>query len=153
MKDEVIACRHLGRFFKASIDFDLEPIDFIIKALESNYKIGIENYRGQWYSQSPYYYLDEFLEENIMQKIQYEEKDKDYEKERMYWVGYCLQDWSNRTTLKGKDISNLWRKKGIEQIYYNYKIYHTVDPLYVLEDSIEINNININFEDVLIKGK
>ncbi|WP_297633555.1 hypothetical protein [uncultured Clostridium sp.] len=149
MKDSVIACRHLGRFFKISIDYDLEPIDFVIKALESNYKIGIEEYRGQWYSQSPYYYMEEFLEENYIRRVKYKEEDKEYEKERMYWLGYCLQDWSNRTILNGKDISEHWGREGIEQIYSHYKIYHTVDPLYVLEDSIDINDIKLDFEKIL----
>ncbi|MGL4848342.1 MAG: hypothetical protein ACRC28_05370 [Clostridium sp.] len=151
MKETVIACRHLGRFFKASVEYNLEPIDFLLKALESNYKIGIEEYRGQWYSQSPYYYMEEFLEENNVKKIEYKKEDKEYEKERMYWLGYCMQDWSNRTILKGKDISKLWGRDGIEQVYSHYKIYHTVDSLYVLEDSIEMNNIKINFEEILVK--
>ncbi|MGL5646662.1 MAG: hypothetical protein ACRDDY_02330 [Clostridium sp.] len=151
MKEIVIACRHLGRFFKASVEYNLEPIDFVLKALESNYKIGIEEYRGQWYSQSPYYYMEEFLEENNVKKIEYKKEEKEYEKERMYWLGYCLQDWSNRTILKGKDISKLWGRDGIEQVYSHYKIYHTVDSLYVLEDSIEMNNIKINFEEILVK--
>ncbi|MGL5417707.1 MAG: hypothetical protein ACRDAU_18715 [Clostridium sp.] len=151
MKETVIACRHLGRFFKASIEYNLEPIDFILKALESNYKIGIEEYRGQWYSQSPYYYMEEFLEENNVKKIVYKKEDKEYEKERMYWLGYCLQDWSNRTILKGKDISRLWGREGINQVYSHYKIYHTVDSLYVLEDSIEMNNIKLNFEEILVR--
>ncbi|MGL4912331.1 MAG: hypothetical protein ACRC3Y_07855 [Romboutsia sp.] len=151
MKETVIACRHLGRFFKASIEYNLEPIDFILKTLESNYKIGIEEYRGQWYSQSPYYYMEEFLEENNVKKIVYKKEDKEYEKERMYWLGYCLQDWSNRTILKGKDISRLWGREGINQVYSHYKIYHTVDSLYVLEDSIEMNNIKLNFEEILVR--
>lgn len=149
LSDKTIACRSFGRFLKASVDYDLEPVEFILKALESEYKDGIEDYNNHWYSQSPYYYLEEFLETNKISIEKYKDEDKTYEKERMYWMGYCLQDWSNRTTLKGKDICKLWGEKGIEQILSHYKIYHTVDPLVVLEDSIDINNINLDFEKIL----
>ncbi|MGL4760717.1 MAG: hypothetical protein ACRCWG_04590 [Sarcina sp.] len=149
MSNTSVACRHLGRFFKASIDFDLEPIEFILKALKSEYKVGIETYTSTWYSQSPYYYLEEFLESNSIKKYIYAQEDIVYEKERMYWMGFCLQYWSNRTTLKGKDIASLWGESGIEQLLKHYKIYHTVDPLVVLEDSIEVNEIEINFNEIL----
>lgn len=149
LNEKTVACRHLGRFFKASVDYDLEPIEFILKALESEYKIGIETYSNHWYSQSPYYYLEEFLETNSVSIKKYNNEDRFYEKERMYWMGYCLQYWSNKTTLKGNHISKLWGKEGIEQVLYHYKIYHTVDPLVVLEDSIDINNIDIDFDKIL----
>lgn len=97
MNEMTLACRHLGTFFKASVTFNLEPIEFILKALNSEYKEGLEDFRPQWFSQSPYYYLEEFLETNKIKSF----------------------------------------------------IYHTVDPLYVLEDSIEINNINLDFEKIL----
>lgn len=150
LSEKTVACRHLGRFFRISVEYNLEPIEFILKALKSEYKEGIEAYNSNWYSQSPYYYFEEFLETNKVTKKEYSKDELFYEKERLYWIGYCLQAWSNRTKLNGNEISNLWGHEGIEQILSHYKIYHTVDPLVVLEDSIDVNNIEINFEEILI---
>lgn len=152
LSNKTIASRNFGRFLKTSVDYNFEPVDFTLKALNSEYKRGIEIYNGHWFSQSPYYYLDEFLETNKVKIKPYNDEDKTYEKERMYWLGYCLQDWSNRTTLTGKDISKLWGEDGIRQVLDHYKIYHTVDPLVVLEDSIDVNNINLDFEKILINN-
>lgn len=144
-----MACRHLAQFFKISVEYNMEPVDFAIKALNSEYKEGIEEFRSQWYSQSPYYYFDEFMEENSVKSYTYKEEDKLYEKERLYWLGYCLQDWSNKTKLKGKDIAEIYGEKGIQHLLNNYKVYHTVDPMYVLEDTIEIHGLNIDFNEII----
>lgn len=72
-----------------------------------------------------------------------------YEQERMYWLGYCLQSWSNRANLKGEDILKYYDEKAIKQLLNNYKVYHTVDPLVVLEDTIDINNIALDFNKLI----
>lgn len=148
-----MACRHLGQFFRISVEYNMEPVDFVIKALNSNYKEGIEIFRPQWYSQSPYYYFDEFMDENVVKEYKYKDDDRCYEKERMYWLGYCLQTWSNRTTLNGKDIAKIYGKEGIRHLWNNYKVYHTVDPMYVLEDTIEINGFNIGMDSIMKDDK
>ena len=48
------------------------------------------------------------------------------------------------------DIARLYGKTGIKHLIDNYKIYHRVDPMYVLQDTLEINNINIDFEKILV---
>jgi len=134
MDEQVMACRHLAQFFQIAIEYKLEEIDFTLKALNSEYKEGIEIFKPQWYSQSPYYYFEEFIEENQIKSRNYNEDELEYEKERMYWLGYCLQSWSNRANLSGKEISKIFGELGVEHLLRNYKIYHTVDPMYVLED-------------------
>lgn len=52
-----MACRHLGRFFKIAVEYNLDQVDFVMKVLKSEYKEGIEKFYPQWYSQSPYYYF------------------------------------------------------------------------------------------------
>ena len=143
LSDSTVACKHLGRFFKLCVEYNLEKIDFTMKALNSDYKKGIEKYKPQWYSQSEYYYFEEFLEENIIEKYIYEEKERIYNEEVMYWLGYCLQEWSNAKQLKGEDIARLYGEDGIRHLIKNYKVYHTVDPLYVLEDTLDIHGISI----------
>lgn len=61
----------------------------------------------------------------------------------MYWLGYCLQEWSNAKGLKGEDIVKLYGEDGIRHLIKNYKVYHTVDLLYVLEDTLDIHGIII----------
>jgi len=136
-----MACRHLAQFFQIAIEYKLEEIDFTLKALNSEYKEGIEIFKPQWYSQSPYYYFEEFIEENQIKSRNYNEDELEYEKERMYWLGYCLQSWSNRANLSGKEISKIFGELGVEHLLRNYKIYHTVDPMYVLEDCKDCLNI------------
>ncbi len=135
MNEHIMACRHLGQFFQIAIEYNLDEVDFTLKALCSDYKIGIEIYQPQWYSQSPYYYFEEFLEENIVNSRVYSIEEKVYEKERMYWLGYCLQTWSNKTNISGKVIANKLNIHGVEHLLSNYNIYHTVDTMYVLEDT------------------
>ena len=65
-------------------------------------------------------------------------------------VEHCLLEWSNKTVLKGNDIARIFGKTGIKLLIDNYKIYHRVDPMYVLQDTLEINNINIDFEKILV---
>lgn len=149
MHDHAVACRHLAQFFQIAIEYNMDEVDFVIKALNSEYKDGIESYIPQWYSQSKYYYFEEFMEDNEVKHREYKEEDIFYEKERMYWLGYCLQAWSNKTTLRGTDIAKLYGEDGIEHLLKHYKIYHTVDPLYVLEDTIEINELDVNFDEIL----
>jgi len=141
MDEQVMACRHLAQFFQIAIEYKLEEIDFTLKALNSEYKEGIEIFKPQWYSQSPYYYFEEFIEENQIKSRNYNEDELEYEKERMYWLGYCLQSWSNRANLSGKEISKIFGELGVEHLLRNYKIYHTVDPMYVLEDCKDCLNI------------
>ena len=59
----------------------------------------------------------------------------------MYWLGYCRQSWSNRADLSGKVISKGLDEVGVEHLIRNYKIYHTVDPMYVLEDCKDCLNV------------
>lgn len=134
MDEQVMACRHLAQFFQLAIEYNMDEIDFTLKALNSEYKEGIEVFQPQWYSQSQYYYFEEFMEENMVKGRIYSDDEVEYEKERMYWIGYCLQSWSNRAKLSGREISKALGKVGIEHLLRNYKIYHTVDPMYVLED-------------------
>ncbi|MGL5712028.1 MAG: hypothetical protein ACRCX2_03340 [Paraclostridium sp.] len=101
------------------------------------HKDGIETYRPRWYSQSPYYYFEEFLECNEIKEMKYNIDEVEYEKERMYWVGYCLQTWSNKEKLLGKLIVTKLGEKGIKHLLDNYNIYHTVDPMYVLDDTVD----------------
>ncbi|MBU3107673.1 DUF3791 domain-containing protein [Clostridium gasigenes] len=143
MDEQIMACRHLAQFFQIAIEYNMNEVDFTIKALCSEYKEGIEIYKPQWYSQSQYYYFEEFMEENIVESKIYNDEEIEYEKERMYWLGYCLQTWSNKTLKSGKEISTILGTKGIEHLLQNYKIYHTVDPMYVLEDSEEYLEIVI----------
>lgn len=143
MDEKIMACRHLAQFFQVSIKYSLEPIDFIIKSLQSEYKEGIENYQPQWYSQSQYYYFEEFLEDNEVNIKVYEEYEIDYEEERMYWIGYCLQTWSNNIGISGKKTAEILGKKGIKHLLDNYNIYHTVDPMYVHEDAEDYLQIKI----------
>lgn len=143
MDKQIMACRHLAQFFEVSIKYNMDEVDFTIKALCSDYKKGIEIYQPQWYSQSQYYYFEEFMEENIVKTNIYKPDEIIYEKERMYWLGYCLQTWSNKTCISGKKLANLLGIKGVEHLISNYKIYHTVDPMYVLEDSEDCLNIEI----------
>ncbi|MBN1038795.1 DUF3791 domain-containing protein [Clostridium botulinum] len=144
-----MACRHLAQFFRISVEYNMDPVDFTIKALSSSYKEGIEAFVPQWYSQSPYYYFDEFIEENLVKYYKYKEENKLYEKERMYWLGYCLQDWCNKSKLTGKDIAKIYGENGIKHLIDNYTVYHTVDPMYVLEDTIEIHGLNIDFNEII----
>ncbi len=137
MDEKIMACRHLAQFFQVSIKYNSEQTDFILKALKSEYKKGIEIYQPQWYSQSQYYYFEEFLEENSVLAKEYKEDEKEYEEERMYWIGYCLQDWSNKTSITGIEIAQKLGKKGVKHLLDNYGIYHTVAPMYVLEDTFE----------------
>lgn len=139
-----MACRHLGLFFEVSIEYNLDQIDFTLKALKSEYKKGIEIYQPQWYSQSQYYYFEEFLEDNNVKEKLYKEDEITYEKEVMYWLGYCLQEWSNNTNKSGAELAKLLDENGIEHLIRNYKIYHTVSPMYVLEDAEECLSIQIN---------
>lgn len=81
------------------------------------------------------------MEDNKVKSRVYEEDEIEYEKERMYWLGYCLQTWSNRGNLSGKEIAKIFGEAGIEHLLRNYKVYHTVDPMYVLEDSKDCLNI------------
>lgn len=134
MYEGPMACRHLGQFFQLAIEFNLDQADFTLKALNSEYKKGIEIYKPQWYSQSQYYYFDEFLDENKVNKRLYKQEEIVYEKERMYWLGYCLQDWSNRAHISGIDIAKMLGIRGVNHLLKNYKVYHTVDAMYVLED-------------------
>ena len=39
---KIMACRHLAQFFQVSIKYNLEQVDFTLKALQSEYKEGIE---------------------------------------------------------------------------------------------------------------
>ena len=81
------------------------------------------------------------MEENKIKSRIYREEEREYEKERMYWLGYCLQAWSNRANLPGKEIAKIFGEAGIEYLLRNYKVYHTVDPMYVLEDLKDCLNI------------
>lgn len=141
MDEQVMACRHLAQFFQLAVEYNMDEIDFTLKALNSEYKEGIEIFQPQWYSQSQYYYFEEFMEENIVKTRIYTEDEIEYEKERMYWLGYCLQAWSNRADLSGEKICKLLGKEGVEHLLRNYKIYHTVDPMYVFEDCKDCLNI------------
>jgi hypothetical protein len=143
MDEQVMACRHLGQFFQLAVEYNFEEIDFTLKALNSEYKEGIEIFKPQWYSQSQYYYFEEFMEENEVKKLVYNENDVEYEKEKMYWLGYCLQTWSNRARLSGRMISEMLGEVGVEHLLRNYKIYHTVDPMYVLEDCKDYLNVKM----------
>lgn len=134
MDDHSMACRHLGQFFKVAIEYNMDEVDFTLAALNSEYKRGIEIYQPQWYSQSQYYYFEEFMEENKVKEKIYDEDEITYEKERMYWLGYCLQDWSNRAKVTGAEIATALGEERVRHLIRNYKIYHTVDPMYVLED-------------------
>ena len=42
-----MACRHLGQFFKLSIEYNMDEVDFTLVALNSEYKQGIEIYQPQ----------------------------------------------------------------------------------------------------------
>lgn len=130
-----MACRHLAQFFQVAVKYNLDQIDFTLKALQSDYKKGIEIYQPQWYSQSQYYYFEEFLDENKVKSRNYEEDEKEYEEERMYWIGYCLQTWSNNIGISGKELAQTLGEKGVKHLLDNYQIYHTVDPMYVHEDT------------------
>ncbi|MEG2917503.1 MAG: hypothetical protein RR891_07435 [Clostridium sp.] len=144
MDEHYMASRHLGQFFELSIEYNMDEIEFTLATLNSEYKRGIEIYQPQWYSQSKYYYFEEFMEQNKIKNHVYGSDEITYEKERMYWLGYCLQDWGNRGNLTGNQIATTLGKEGISHLINNYKIYHTVDPMYVLEDCIECLNINFN---------
>lgn len=144
MDDKIISCRHLAQFFEVSVLYNLNQLDFTKKALCSNYKKGIEIYQPQWYSQSKFYYFEEFLEENDIKKHIYDEIEIDYEKERMYWFGYCLQTWSNNLEITGEKILELLSDKGIIHLLENYRVYHTVDFMYVYEDTMDYLEIKIN---------
>lgn len=135
MDEKIMACRHLAQFFQVSIKYNLEQVDFVLKALRSEYKKGIEIYQPQWYSQSQYYYFEEFLEENKVNERFYEANERDYEEERMYWIGYCLQTWSNNIGICGERIAEILGEKGVKHLLDNYNVYHTVDPMYVHEDT------------------
>jgi hypothetical protein len=143
MNEQIMACRHVAQFFQLAVEYNMDEIDFTLKALNSEYKEGIEMFKPQWYSQSQYYYFEEFMEDNIVKSRIYKENEIEYEKERMYWLGYCLQTWSNRTNLSGREISKILGGVGVEHLIRNYKIYHTVDPMYVFEDCKECLNIQI----------
>lgn len=138
-----MACRHLAQFFQLSIEYNMNEVDFTLKALCSDYKKGIEIYQPQWYSQSQYYYFEEFMEENEVTHSLYKEDEITYEKERMYWLGYLLQTWSNKALVSGKELAKMLDIHGITHLLRNYKIYHTVDPMYVLLDSEDYLNIKI----------
>ena len=125
------------------IQYNMDEVDFTLKALCSDYKKGIEIYQPQWYSQSQYYYFEEFMEENKVKTSIYNEDEITYEKEKMYWLGYLLQTWSNKTLVLGKELAKLLDIKGVTHLLRNYKIYHTVDPMYVLLDSEDYLNIKI----------
>lgn len=116
----------------------MNQIDFTLKVLCSEYKKGIDIYQPQWYSQSKYYYFEEFMEDNNVKTRKYDENQVEYEKDRMYWLGYCLQEWSNKVNLTGKKIAEVLGEKGVEHLLRNYKIYHTVDSMYVLKDTFNI---------------
>lgn len=141
MDENLMACRHLAQFFQVSIEYNMDEIDFTLKALCSDYKKGIEIYQPQWYSQSQYYYFEEFMEENEVKEALYKEDEITYEKEKMYWLGYLLQTWSNKALVSGKELAKMLGTQGVTHLLRNYKIYHTVDPMYVLLDSEEYLNI------------
>lgn len=143
LDEKVMACRHLAQFFSLCIEYNMDEVDFTIKALKSNYKKGIEIYQPQWYSQSQYYYFEEFMEESKVNSYVYSNDEIEYEKERMYWLGYCLQTWSNNIGVTGKALESILGEKGIKYLLSNYKIYHTVDPMYVHLDTQENLNIEI----------
>lgn len=58
----------------------------------------------------------------MVKKRIYSEDEISYEKEMMYWIGYCLQTWSNRENMMGKEIANMLGEVGVKHLLDNYRI-------------------------------
>ena len=127
-------CDIQGRLFELSADQKYDSRKFIrvfmnsdvSRALDSKYN------RMQWAGEE---YLLEEVVDNAGNKVSV--GGEVFSKEVLYWIGYIYRYWHYYS---GEDSKKIYKQAPVEVMKRNYMMFHTMDPVLVIEDLKKIYN-------------
>lgn len=121
---EIMKCRKQALIFEISVERGWDSYRFIRKWMNSEVRAQLDNEDPTLISQSRYYLLEVFDEDNSI------ESGETYDIDMMHWLGYLYSYWHYVNEVTSKEILDMISP---EDILKNYDVLHTQSNKYTLD--------------------
>lgn len=121
---EIMKCRKQALIFEISAERGWDSYKFIRRWMNSDVRSCLDHDDPAFSSQSRYYLLEVFEEDNSM------ESGETYDIDMMHWLGYLYSYWHYAYEVMSKEILAMITP---EDILKNYDVLHTQSNKYTLD--------------------
>lgn len=121
---EIMKCRKQALIFEISVERGWDSYRFIRKWMNSEVRAQLDNEDPALVSQSRYYLLEMFDEDNSIGS------GETYDIDMMHWLGYLYSYWHYVHEVTSKEILEMMTP---EDILKNYDVLHTQSNKYTLD--------------------
>nr|WP_294494877.1 hypothetical protein [uncultured Anaerosporobacter sp.] len=121
---EIMKCRKQALIFEISVERGWDSYSFMRKWMLSEVRAQLDNEEPALISQSRYYLLEVFEEDNVI------ESGETYDIDIMHWLGFLYSYWHYEHEVTSKEILEMITP---EDILINYDVLHTQSNKHTLD--------------------